>query len=101
MRIYNTNERKKIIKKFENIKDKTILKDLFIIITSDIKDNFSSNQNGIFINLNILKDETIKQLLEYDLKTEPPNNTKIIYKSYNKDNNISLMDRKMLKKINH
>jgi len=99
MRVYNTIERKKLINKFENIKDKAILKEIFNIINNDIKDNFSCNQNGIFINLNILKDETIKQLFEYDLKTEPPNNNKITYHSYSKDNYICPTDRKLLKKM--
>lgn len=99
MRLYNTNERKKLINKFENIKDKAILKDIFKIISSDIIDNFSNNQNGIFINLNILKDETIKQLFDYDLKTKPPNNNKLNYHTYSKDDYICSTDRKLLKKM--
>jgi hypothetical protein len=64
-RKYNSNYRKKLITKFDNIKNKTMLIDIYNIIINDISTNFSSNRNGIFINMNILSDTCIDQLLKY------------------------------------
>ncbi len=89
-RKYNTEFRKKLLAKFEKIKNKDDLVQIYNIIVDDIGNNFSSNRNGIFINMNILSDKCIKNLMEF---LEDKNNSnytqsdteKINYKSYKFD----------------
>ena len=64
-RKYNTSYRKKLLEKFEFIKDKKILIDIYYIIINDIGPNLSNNINGIFINMNILSDNCIDNILNY------------------------------------
>uniref|UniRef100_A0A6C0ED45 NET domain-containing protein n=1 Tax=viral metagenome TaxID=1070528 RepID=A0A6C0ED45_9ZZZZ len=64
-RKYNSLYRKKLISKFDNIKNKNILLDIYNIIINDIGNNYSSNRNGIFININIVSDLCIEKLNEY------------------------------------
>ena len=64
-RKYKSDYRKKLISKFDNIKNKNILIDIYNIIINDIGTNYSSNRNGIFINMNILSDTCIDKLNEY------------------------------------
>jgi hypothetical protein len=61
-RIFNTEYRKKLISKIENITDKNILIVIYNIIIEDIGNNYSSNRNGIFININLLLDNTIDKI---------------------------------------
>ena len=63
-RKYNTDYRKKFKNKLENIKDKKYLLEIYNIIIEDIGYNFSSNINGIFININIISDKCIEKLLK-------------------------------------
>ena len=65
IRKYNSEFRKKLVSKFENIKDKNDLFTLYNIIYNDIGTNISSNRNGIFINMNILSDSCIKYIVEF------------------------------------
>jgi hypothetical protein len=65
VRKYNSEYRKKLVVKFENIKDKQKLIDIYYIIYNDIGNNFSSNRNGIFINMNLLSDQCIENLIKY------------------------------------
>lgn len=87
-RKYNTEFRKKLLAKFEKIKDKNELILIYNIIVDDIGNNFSSNRNGIFINMNMLSDKCIKKLVDY-LDEKNNNNQseseKINYKSYKFD----------------
>ena len=62
-RNYNSIFRKKLVTKLEYLQDKNDLINIYNIIFFDIGNNFSSNINGIFINLNILSDECIDKLL--------------------------------------
>jgi len=64
-RKYNSDFRKKIINKFDNINDKQYYIDIYNIIVEDIGNDFSSNRNGIFININILSDKCIGQLISF------------------------------------
>lgn len=89
-RKYNTIIRKKLVSKFEKIKDKTDLITIYNIITQDIGNDFSSNRNGIFFNMNILSDDCVEKLLEF--VNEKLNSTlsatetdKVNYKSYKFD----------------
>jgi hypothetical protein len=89
-RKYNSQFRKKLISKFEKIKDKNDYIDIYNIITEDIGNNYSSNRNGIFINMNLLSNKCIEKLV--DLVEEKLNynmsltdTEKINYKSYKFD----------------
>jgi len=97
-RKYNSVFRKKLVDKFEKIKSKSELLDIYNIIIEDIGTDFSTNQNGIFINMNILSDKCIKKLIDYiddkSLSTTTQTQTeteKINYKTYKLDDveNIS------------
>ena len=61
-RKFNTDFRKKLIAKFEKLKDKVDYITIYYIIIEDIGTNFSSNRNGIFINMNLLSDKCIEKL---------------------------------------
>ena len=89
-RKYNTIIRKKLVSKFEKIKDKSDYITIYNIITQDIGNNFSSNRNGIFFNMNILSDECIEKLLEFvndklNLSLSATETEKVNYKSYKFD----------------
>lgn len=89
-RKYNTEFRKKLISKIDKIKDKHDLISIYNIITEDIGNNFSSNRNGIFINLNLISDDCIEKILEFieDKLTNTITQSetdKINYKSYKFD----------------
>lgn len=88
-RKYNTDFRKKLLVKFERIKNKDELIEIYNIIVDDIGNNFSSNRNGIFINMNILSDNCIDNLINYiDNKNNNSNQSetdKVNYKTYKFD----------------
>ena len=89
-RKYNTVIRKKLVNKFEKIKEKSDLITIYNIISQDIGNNFSSNRNGIFINMNILSDDCIKKLLEFvneklNSSLSVTETEKVNYKSYKFD----------------
>jgi hypothetical protein len=66
-RKYNTEYRKKLATKMEKLlaKNKTDSINIYNIINEDIGTNFSTNRNGIFINMNILSDECILKLVSF------------------------------------
>jgi hypothetical protein len=87
-RKYNTDFRKKLVSKFDKIKDRSDLHNIYNIITKDIGTNFSSNRNGIFINMNIISDNCIDNLVEYLEEKNTSSLTmsdKVNYKSYKFD----------------
>ena len=89
-RKYNSIFRKKLITKINRIKNKEELIEIYNIVINDIGNNFSSNRNGIFINLNLLSDEGIENILnytndKYNNVTLTETDTKINYKTYNYD----------------
>ncbi len=89
-RKYNTVIRKKLVGKFERIKDKSDLITIYNIITQDIGNNFSTNRNGIFVNMNILSDECVEKLLEFvtdklNSNLSATETDKVNYKSYKFD----------------
>jgi hypothetical protein len=64
-RKFNTDFRKKLVTKIDKIitsKNKNNMIELYNIINKDIGNNFSSNRNGIFINMNILSDQCIEDI---------------------------------------
>ncbi len=89
-RKYNTVIRKKLVGKFERIKDKSDLITIYNIITQDIGNNFSTNRNGIFVNMNILSDDCVEKLLEFitdklNSNLSATETDKVNYKSYKFD----------------
>ena len=89
-RKYNSQFRRKLVSKFEKIKDKNDYIDIYNIITEDIGNNFSSNRNGIFINMNILSNQCIENLVQLmeeklDCNMTQTDTDKINYKSYKFD----------------
>lgn len=89
-RKYNSQFRKKLVSKFEKIKDKNDYIDIYNIIVEDIGTNFSSNRNGIFFNMNLLSDQCIENLIQYiedklNCNITQTDTEKINYKSYKFD----------------
>jgi hypothetical protein len=89
-RKYNSQFRKKLVSKFEKIKDKSDYIDIYNIIIEDIGTNFSSNRNGIFFNMNLLSDQCIENLIELiedklNYNMTQTDTEKINYKSYKFD----------------
>lgn len=89
-RKYNTSLRKKLVIKFEKIKSKLDYIIIYNIITQDIGNNFSTNRNGIFINMNILSDDCVGKLIEFMNEKLNSNlslteTDKVNYKSYKFD----------------
>ncbi len=89
-RKFNSQFRKKLVSKFEKLKDKSDLLELYNIITDDIGHNFSSNRNGIFVNMNILSDDCIEQLVNFieeklNFTITQSETDKINYKTYKFD----------------
>jgi hypothetical protein len=88
-RKYNSQFRKKLVSKFEKIKDKNDYIDIYNIIVEDIGTNFSSNRNGIFFNMNLLSDQCIENLIQFiedklNCNITQTDTEKINYKSYSK-----------------
>jgi hypothetical protein len=96
-RKYNSSFRKKLITRFEKIKSKSELLDIYNIIVEDIGTDFSTNQNGIFINMNILSDLCIKKLIDYiedkiNITTSQTDTEKVNYKTYKYDEVENISD---------
>jgi hypothetical protein len=89
-RKYNSEFRKKLTSKIEKIKAKSDLITLYNIISDDVGTNFSSNRNGIFVNMNILSDKCIENLVDFmeqklDCTLSQTDTDKINYKTYKFD----------------
>jgi hypothetical protein len=76
-RIYNTIVRKKLVENLNKITDNIVLLEIYNIIIEDIGNNYSSNKNGVFVNLNILSDICIKKLINICDKNKINNSLKI------------------------
>ena len=112
IRIYNTDYRKKLKSKLEKISNKNDLISIYNIIINNIGTNISTNNNGFFINLNILSDDCIEKLNNFieELFTIINNNDndKQNYKIYKFDDiefiselghKLSNRDKNIIKKI--
>lgn len=64
-RKYNSQYRKKLVNKINKLETKEEYIELYNIIISDIGTNFSSNVNGLFLNVNLLSDECIDNVNIY------------------------------------
>ena len=65
IRKYNTDFRKKLNNKIIKLKNKSDYIEIYNIIYNDIGNNYSTNRNGIFINLNTLSDCCIDDIINY------------------------------------
>lgn len=92
VRKYNSTERKKIVNKLEGITDKNYILNIYNIISShtSIK-NFSFNENGIFININILPDDCIELLLKYIKENESSTQFPNLIYEYNNTDDIDIL----------
>ena len=99
-RKYNTESRKKIISKIDRLKNKSDYVNIYNIIIEDIGNIFSSNRNGLFINLNLVSDDCINKLLEFledkfNYSISQTDTDKVNYTFYKAD------DMEMITKIGH
>jgi hypothetical protein len=85
---YNNDFKKKLVSKLEDLKDKDDYVNIFNIISSD---DYSSNSNGIFYNMNTFSDAIIDDLIDYlnkkkqDEEKEPE---AIVYTTYCNENGL-------------
>jgi hypothetical protein len=85
---YNNDFKKKLVSKLEDFKDKDDYVNIFNIISSD---DYSSNSNGIFYNLNDFSDEVIEKLVDYlnENKVEKEKEKEqVVYTTYCNENGI-------------
>jgi hypothetical protein len=85
---YNNDFKKKLVSKLEELKDKDDYVNIFNIISSN---DYSSNSNGIFFNLNAFSDEVIEKLVDYlnENKNEKEKETEpIVYTTYCNENGL-------------
>ena len=99
---YNNDFKKKLVSKLEDFKDKADYVNIFNIISSD---DYSSNSNGIFYNLNDFSDEVIENLVDYlnektvEKEKEPE---QVVYTTYCNENGlfkVSNQDKQILRNI--
>jgi hypothetical protein len=69
--IYTFQQKKQLSTKIDELKNKKIYKNIFKIIY-DNKNEYITNERGIFINMNTLSDETLTKIIEF-LDTIPNN----------------------------
>ena len=65
-RKYNSIYRKKLVNKINKLKNKEYYIDVYNIIISDIGTNFSSNINGLFLNVNLLSNNCIEECFDVE-----------------------------------
>jgi hypothetical protein len=118
-REYNSDFRKKLLEKINEIKDKKVLILILKIIKKEDENGYSQNKSGIFFNLNKLSDLSIKSIdnlvEKFELRIDSETNEetlseKIIYKQYSDIDNLDQYDnigprlsnqeRSILKKFN-
>lgn len=109
-RKFNSNFRTKIVLKISKLTNKKDFVNIFNIIQNEVGNNVSINRNGIFVNINILSDDTIIKLTDYlnentENVTATETENKIKYKPYSIDENttsdkLSNHEKSILKKIN-
>jgi hypothetical protein len=102
IRKYRTEFRKKLVYNLE--KNNTILSliNIYNIIIEDIGYNYSTNRNGIFINLNILSDKCIDKLL---LLLDESRNNNLLNQNISNDNfntsNYKFDDVEIITELGH
>ena len=69
-RKYNSKKRKKIMNKIGKIKNRKSLLEIYKIVKNDLKEKISNNKNGIFFDINKLKDDSIEKILKIIMENE-------------------------------
>jgi hypothetical protein len=100
--------------KLSKIKKKEILKDILKIVKQDLGNNLSKNKNGIFFDMNKLKDDSIlkiSNIIEKELEKEvesSESDVKLSYTPYSVDNSVENMghrfsnkEKNLLKNFNY
>ena len=87
---YDNDFKKKLVSKLEDLKDKQDYVNIFNIISSD---DYSSNSNGIFYNVNTFSDVIIDHLVDYLNKKKQdeekePEPEPVVYTTYCNENGI-------------
>ena len=99
---FNNEFKKKLVSNLEALKDKADLVNIFNIISSD---DYSSNSNGIFYNLNDFSDDVIEKLVNYlneNKEEEEQPEEPIVYTTYCNENGIfkvSNQDKQIMKNM--
>jgi hypothetical protein len=103
---FSHNEKKILASQIENINNKKNYKEIFKIVYQD-NCNYLENDNGIFLNLNTLSDETLLKIKTYLQEIEEHKNiipTPKEYIPYCSDDNssdvrLSIQEKNILKKF--
>ena len=97
---YDNDFKKKLVSKLEDLKDKDDYVNIFNIISSD---DYSSNSNGIFYNLNDFSDDVIEKLVDYlNENKEEKEKQQVVYTTYCNENGlfkVSNQDKQIMKSI--
>lgn len=92
-KIYNYDEKKKLVYRIQNIKSKKQYFKLYQIVNKSSNTNLTKNSNGIFFNINKLNESTITEIEIFLLKIEKENEKELITDSEisyeDSENNIS------------
>lgn len=106
-RLFTHQEKKQIALQIEKIKNKKYFKEIFKIIHED-NNKYTVNDNGVYINLNLLPDSTLFKIqnfiktIDYNRNIIPVPKEYIPYNSdeYQSSNiKLSVQEKNMLKKI--
>lgn len=66
---YSYDDRKHIVQLIENLKNNEDYNEIFEILMNDKNlmndDSYTSNSNGVFLNLSVVTDETLNQIIKY------------------------------------
>ena len=93
LKIYNYDEKKKIVYRIQNIKSKKQYFKLYQIVNKSSIKNLTRNSNGIFFNINKLNETTINEIDNFLSKIEKENEKELIIDSEvsyeDSENNIS------------
>ena len=103
-KIYNYDEKKKLVYRIQNIKSKKQYFKLYKIVNNSSNTNLTKNSNGIFFNINKLNEKTIIEIEKFLLKVEKENEKELITDSEisyeDSDNNISCEDTSLISNEN-
>lgn len=113
VRQFSSEYRKKLVLKISKLTDRKDFVNIFNIIVDELGNDYSSNRNGMFFNLNLVSDDTITKICNYlnentDTYLISDSETKIKYKPYSPNDasdsfsgqKLSNQEKSIIKKIN-
>lgn len=62
---YSHEDRKNIARSIENLKSDKDYKKIFNILMNDKSNTYSQNSNGVFLNLSVIEDGTLRKITKY------------------------------------